>query len=201
MSASSRPAADAVVVAHGELHRLDPLEVRLVERRPRPGLHARGDAGDPRDRVDRVTEEVAVVHPRAAAELAHRLADTPARRACRPSPPAVPGRAAPRGRDPRPTRRAGACTSSNARSGNCASSARTSRAAVSPVESERMWSSTGTWSVTAGRLPGSVGAPWLPRSRWTRSSRSRGGAGSCSRRRRSTAASARRTTTGTTASC
>ena len=46
----------------------------------------------------------------------------------------------------------GCRTSSNARSGNCASSARTRRAAVSPVESERMWSSTGTWSFTRRSL-------------------------------------------------
>ena len=46
----------------------------------------------------------------------------------------------------------GCRTSSNTRSGNCASSASTSRAAVSPVESDTMCSSTGTWSLIGGRL-------------------------------------------------
>src|SRR5581483_6636414 len=60
-------AVDAVVVLDGELDRLDALEVRLVERRPRPGLHARRHARDARDGIDRVPEEVAVVQTRAAA--------------------------------------------------------------------------------------------------------------------------------------
>ena len=39
-----------------------------------PGLHPRGHARDARDRVDRMAEQVAVVHTGAPAELAHRLA-------------------------------------------------------------------------------------------------------------------------------
>ena len=150
---------DAVVVADGELHRLDPLEVRLVEGRPRARLHPRGHTGDPGDRVDRMPEEVAVVHPGAPAELRAWTRGSPARPACRPHRRPSPGALLPRARDPRPTRRADAAPPRTARSGNCASRASTSRAAVSPVESERTWSSTGTWSVTAGRLPGSVVAP------------------------------------------
>ena len=74
MSASSAPAADAVVVLHGELDRLDPLEVLRVERCPGTRLHLRGDAGDAGDRVDRVPEEIAVVDAGATAELPHRVA-------------------------------------------------------------------------------------------------------------------------------
>ena len=69
------PPPHAVVVLDRELDRLDPLEVRGVERCASPRLHPRGDAGDARDRVDRVSEKVAVVHARAATELAHRVTE------------------------------------------------------------------------------------------------------------------------------
>ncbi len=68
-----QPAADPVVEAHRELDRLHPPEVLLVQHRPRARPHRRGDAGDARDGVDRMTEQVAVVHLRAAAEVPHRL--------------------------------------------------------------------------------------------------------------------------------
>ncbi len=74
MSASSRPSADAVVVLDRELDRLDAPEVGLVERRPGPGLHACRDTCHARDRLDRMTEEVCVVHACAPAETAHLLA-------------------------------------------------------------------------------------------------------------------------------
>ena len=74
MSASSSPPPIPSSYLHRELDRLDPLEVRLVERRARARLHPRGDAGDPRDRVDRMAEEVAVVDARAAAEPPHLVA-------------------------------------------------------------------------------------------------------------------------------
>ena len=74
MSASLRPDADAVVVLDRELDRRHPAEVRVVQRRPRAGLHARGLAGDARDRVDRMAEQVAVVELRVAAERAHAVA-------------------------------------------------------------------------------------------------------------------------------
>ena len=69
------PAADPVVVLDGELDRLDPLEVRLVERRPGARLHPRRHTGHARDRVDRVPEQVAVVDAGAAAEPAHLVAE------------------------------------------------------------------------------------------------------------------------------
>ena len=56
-----------------ELDRLDALEVRRVERRPRARLHPRCDSRDARDRVDRVPEKVAVVDTCPAAQLAHRV--------------------------------------------------------------------------------------------------------------------------------
>ena len=65
--------ADAVVVLDGELDRLDPPEVGVVERGAGARLHPRRDPGDPRDRVDRMAEQVAVVESRPAAELAHRV--------------------------------------------------------------------------------------------------------------------------------
>src|SRR5438270_12569759 len=65
-------------------------------------------------------------------------------------------------------------TSSNSRSGNCASSAVTSRAAVSPVESEMTCSSTGGKVLIAGTL-----AP--PALDLGRRARDRGGCHGCDR--------------------
>ena len=66
--------ADPVVVLDRELHRLDPAEVRRVERRLRTGCHPRRLTGHACDRVDRVAEQIAVVHTCAATEAAHRVA-------------------------------------------------------------------------------------------------------------------------------
>ena len=64
---------DAVVEADGELDRAHALEVGRVEDWARARLHPRGQAGDPRDGVDRVAEEVAVVQAVALAERPHLL--------------------------------------------------------------------------------------------------------------------------------
>src|SRR5204862_3330245 len=51
------------------------LEVRRIERRPRSRSHLRRLAGDSRDRIDRMAEQVAVVESRPTAEDAHLLAE------------------------------------------------------------------------------------------------------------------------------
>ena len=58
------PAADAVVVLDRELDRLDPPEVGMVERSPRSGRHPSRHPGHARDRVDRMAEQITVVHAR-----------------------------------------------------------------------------------------------------------------------------------------
>ena len=57
-----------VVELDRELDCGDAPEVRGVERRARAGLHLRPHSRDARDRVDRLTQDVAVVQPVAAAE-------------------------------------------------------------------------------------------------------------------------------------
>ena len=125
---------------------------------PRARLHPRRDARDARDRVDRVAEQVAVVDARAAAELAHRVAQAGLdervdhhRRAAR-------APAAPRCSRSSTFSTRGCRISSNGWSGNCASSASTSRCAVSPVESETMWSSTGGRSASCALIRGEASA-------------------------------------------
>ena len=65
--------ADAVVEPHGELDRLDALEVARVEDGLASRSHRRRLARDPRHGVDRVAEEIAVVEPVAPAQRAHRI--------------------------------------------------------------------------------------------------------------------------------
>src|SRR5207302_10583186 len=67
-------ASPTVVESARELDRLHALEVRGVERGPRPGRHLRRHARDARDGVDRLAEQVAVMKLRAAAERPHRVA-------------------------------------------------------------------------------------------------------------------------------
>ena len=98
--------------------------------------------GHARDGVDRVAEEIAVVNARAAAEPAHRVPklgvdERVDHDGC------MPARAQHGPLEVRDRLGSVCRTSSNSCSGNCASSASTSRAAVSPVESETIWSSTG----------------------------------------------------------
>ncbi len=76
MSASWRPAADAVVEADGELDRLHALEVGRVERRARARrVHLRRHPRDAGNGFDRLAEQVAVVELRAPAERPHRVAE------------------------------------------------------------------------------------------------------------------------------
>ena len=74
ISASCRPRRHAVVEADRELDRRDALEVLVVEDGPRAGAHLGGRARDPRDRLHRVAQDVAVVDAGAAADLPHGLA-------------------------------------------------------------------------------------------------------------------------------
>ena len=90
----------------------------------------------------------------AAAELAHRLAHRRLDERVDHHRRAAAGLLRPRCGDRRRSRTRGCRTPRTACSGNCASSASTSRAAVSPVESETMCSSTGTCVSAATRAKG-----------------------------------------------
>ena len=110
-------------------------------------------AGRAGDRLDRVPEQVAVVEPVALAEAAHRLAELrlDEREEDDRPPPARPG-----GGEVDVLARDDArmATTSNSCSGNCASTAWTTRAAVSPVASETTCSSTGSPMPTSGSAQG-----------------------------------------------